>query len=36
VRLGRQLGIPTPLCFAAYAALKPYDERATAGLRSKD
>lgn len=28
VRLGRQLGIPTPLCFAVYAALKPYDERA--------
>jgi 2-dehydropantoate 2-reductase len=28
VRLGRQLGIPTPLCFAVYAALKPHDERA--------
>ena len=36
VRLGRRLGIPTPLCFAAYAALKPHDDRATAGLRSKD
>ncbi len=28
VRLGRRLDIPTPLCFAVYAALKPYDERA--------
>jgi 2-dehydropantoate 2-reductase len=26
VRLGRQLGIPTPLNFAIYAALKPYVE----------
>ena len=26
VRLGRQLGIPTPLNFAVYAALKPYVE----------
>jgi len=24
VRLGQQLGIPTPLNFAVYAALKPY------------
>lgn len=28
VRLGQRLGIPTPLCFAVYAALKPHDERA--------
>ncbi len=28
VRLGRQLGVPTPLCFAVYAALKPHDDRA--------
>ena len=24
VRLGRQAGVPTPLNFAVYAALKPY------------
>ena len=24
VRLGRELGVPTPLNFAVYAALKPY------------
>ncbi len=36
VRLGRRLGIPTPLCFAVYAALKPHDERATTGLRTQD
>jgi len=28
VRLGRRLDVPTPLCFAAYATLKPHDERA--------
>ena len=28
VRLGRRLGLPTPFCFAVYAALKPHDERA--------
>ncbi len=28
VRLGRRLAIPTPFCFAVYAALKPHDERA--------
>jgi 2-dehydropantoate 2-reductase len=26
VRLGQQLGIPTPLNFTVYAALKPYVE----------
>lgn len=36
VRLGRRLGVPTPLCFTVYAALKPHDDRATAGLRPKD
>ena len=25
VRLGQRLGLPTPLCFAVYAALKPHD-----------
>ncbi len=24
VRLGARLGAPTPMCFAVYAALKPY------------
>ncbi len=24
VRLGEELGVPTPLTFAAYASLKPY------------
>ena len=24
VRLGRELGVPTPLNFAVYAALRPY------------
>jgi len=30
IRLGRQAGIPTPLNFAVYAALKPYAEGAPA------
>jgi 2-dehydropantoate 2-reductase len=33
VRLGRRLGLPTPLCFTVYAALKPHGDRATTGLR---
>lgn len=28
VRLGRQYGVPTPVCRAMYAALRPYDEAA--------
>ena len=31
VRLGRQYRIPTPVCRAIYAALKPYDEAAQRG-----
>jgi len=26
VRLGRELGVPTPIQFTIYAALKPYAE----------
>jgi len=32
VGLGRRYGIPTPVCRAIYAALKPYDEAARRGM----
>lgn len=31
VRYGREAGIPTPACWAVYAALVPHDRRASAG-----